>query len=126
MIKDLLVDGKYRVVFAFGLFLLLLLCFRYSRNTRAALKSRQLFWIVAGVGLVCALTYALIATLILLYPNYVNEFETSVAIVSWRGIHGYPIYPDWRTENIHDLFFGAPYGPLLFMTNGAVLHFIPT
>ena len=122
MLQQFIVDHKYRAGFEVGLFLFILLCFRYYRTIRGAIKSPQLYWIVISVSLICTLTYILMTILILFYPNYVNEFELTVAIMSWRGTHGHPIYSGLPTGDI----FLLPYGPLLFITNGAVLHVFPT
>jgi len=112
----------YRAGWAPGLLCLILLGYRYSGTARAVLKSRQVFRIVQGLGLVLTLTYALTAILYLLYPNYIDHFEATVSAISWLGTHGHLIYPDWQTGDIYE----APYGPLLFMTNGAVLRLFPT
>jgi len=114
---------EYQVLLAaFGLLCLIFLGFRYSGNVRTALKTQQLTWVVVALGVVLALIYALGAMLYLLYPNYLDHFEATVSVISWRGIRGDPIYPDWRTDNIYE----APYGPLLFITNGIVLRLVPT
>src|SRR5215831_1610284 len=100
MLRQFIVDHKYRAGFEIGLFLFILLCSRYSRTIRSALKSPQLFWIVISVGLICTTTYILMTILILFYPNYVNEFEPTVAIMSWRRAHGHPIYSYLPTGDI--------------------------
>ena len=119
-IRDHLYD--FRAGWASGLLCLILLGYRYSGTARAVLKSRQVFRIVAGLGLVLTVTYALTAILYLLYPNYIDHFEATVSTISWLGTHGHLIYPDWQTGHIYE----APYGPMLFMTNGAVLRLFPT
>jgi hypothetical protein len=115
-IRDHLYD--YRAVWAPGLLCLILLGYRYSGTARAVLKSRQVFRIVA---VVLTVTYALTAILYLLYSNYIDHFEATVSTISWLGTHGHLIYPDWQTGHIYE----APYGPLLFMTIGAVLRPFP-
>jgi hypothetical protein len=113
---------EYQAQRAFGLLCLIFLGFRYSGIARAALKSQQLLWIVVALGLVLTLTYALGVSLYLLYPNYIDHFEATVSAISWLGTHGHPIYPNWRTGDIYE----APYGPLLFITNGTILRLFPT
>ena len=95
---------------------------QHSEFAQKALKFRYLLHAVTGFGLVLSMTYALAAVLYLIYPNYLDHGEASVAAISWLGFHGAPIYPNWRSGDI----YGLPYGPLLFVANGATLLLFPT
>ena len=106
---------------------LLVLCFiftvyRYNALPQKALSSKHFLHFLYGLGVALVLTYVLAAVLYLIYPNYLNQSEASVAAVSWLAIHGAPIYPDWRSGDV----YGLPYGPLLFITNGATLLLVPS
>jgi hypothetical protein len=107
---------------ALALICLLFILFECSKIAKSVLKSQQLFWIVATLGIFLSLTYACGAVLYLVYPNYIDHGEPTVAAISWLGVHGHPIYPGWQTEDIYEV----PYGPLLFITIGTVLRFVPT
>ena len=102
---------------------MLILGFRHSRTIQALLKSQQFFYTTAALAAVLMLSYALTAILYLLYPNYLDHFEPTLSAISWLGTHGHPIYPDLRKDGG---IYEAPYGPLLFITNGAVLQLFPT
>src|SRR5262249_7968744 len=89
----LYLDEDRAVRAAFWLLCLIFLSFRYSGIARAALKSKQLLWSVAGLGLVLTSTFVLGASLYLLYPNYIDHIEPTVSSISWWGTHGHAIYP---------------------------------
>jgi hypothetical protein len=66
--------------------------------------------------------YILTIALYLLYPNYFDSFEATVASISWLWMQGHELYPNWTTEEI----YGLVYGPVLFLMNGLVLFLSPS
>jgi hypothetical protein len=105
----------------------LLVAFRRSAVCRAIAKSEQLFYVAITISLVLTITYIIVVILYLFYPNYLDHYEATVSIISWRAAHGSPIYPDFMDPDLGaDDIYGVLYGPLLFLTNGAVLSAFPT
>ena len=113
---------EYRAGWALGVLCVIFLSHRYLAPARTVLKSRRLFRIAVGLGVILTLIYALAAILYLIYPNYIDHAEATVAAISWLGLHGHLIYPNWETGDI----YGSPYGPLLFVANGTMLQLCPT
>jgi hypothetical protein len=113
---------EYRGGWAIGVFCVLCFGGRYSKTVESVLKSPQFFYAAAALGVVLTLAYSLATILYFLYPNYLDHYEPTVSAISWLGTHGHPIYPNLNNGDI----YGAPYGPLLFITDGTALQFFPT
>jgi hypothetical protein len=102
-------------------FLLFLLCLAFCRpahavlSTLAARPAARRTAAVLVVGWFCA-------TLILYLsvPAYFDHVEPSVAAVSWAVMQGQTAYPGQATADM----YGLPYGPALFLLNGAALRLL--
>src|ERR1700730_11772114 len=115
-------EHEHRAGWALILLCLILLGFQHSGTVRAVIKSDYFNGIIASIGLIFVLTYGTAISLCLIYPNYIDHFEATVSAISWLGTHGTPIDPSWRCGDTYE----APYGVLLFITNGTVLRLLPT
>src|SRR5262249_3659724 len=51
-----------------------------------------------------------------------DHIEATVSVISWLGVHGHLLYPDWQDGDMYE----APYGPLLFIMNGLILWSVHT
>jgi hypothetical protein len=118
----IVIANDFRSGWALLFFLLTFVGLQYFNSIKSVLESRIFFGFLAGGSLVLVLTYAILVVFDLFYPNYLDHFEATVSEISWKATHGEPIYPDWETGNIYE----APYGPLLFITNGLILRLFPT
>jgi hypothetical protein len=80
------------------------------------LTSGSLFMTVATrtAALLAAFAVAVYGVTIgfyLLYPNYFDHLQPSVASISWLWMQGRELYPNWRTDDA----YGLVYGPIIFL-----------
>src|SRR5512145_1637874 len=64
--------------------------------------------------------WALFAAVLAIYitvPAFVDHVEPSIASLSWLAVQGGRLYPDASGPDM----YGLPYGPVLFLANGAVM-----
>lgn len=98
-------------------FLLLLVCsaalWPVRRRTAATLgaASTRTAAIVAWAGL------AAVLAIYIAVPAFVDHVEPSIVSLSWLVVEGRRLYPDAAGPDI----YGLPYGPVLFLANGAAL-----
>jgi len=71
----------------------------------------------AALSIFAVFAYVFAIALYLLYPNYLDHGQATVASISWLWMHGHELYPNWTTGEI----YGVIYGPVLFLINGMAL-----
>jgi hypothetical protein len=71
----------------------------------------------AALSIFAVFAYVFAIALYLLYPNYLDHVQATVASVSWLWMQGHELYPNWATGEI----YGLIYGPVLFLINGMAL-----
>jgi hypothetical protein len=76
----------------------------------------------AALAVLAIIAYILTIGLYLIFPNYYDHGEPTVASISWLWMQGHDLYPNWETADI----YGSVYGPILFLVNGIALHLSPT
>jgi hypothetical protein len=77
---------------------------------------------LAALSIFAVFAYILTIALYLLYPNYLDPFQATVASISWLWMHGHELYPNWTSGYI----YGLVYGPVLFLINGMALLLSPS
>jgi hypothetical protein len=121
--KDILdLSQEFHDEIAIICFGLSFLAWKYSATIRAIFKSRSLLYFAAVLALIVLAFYILTILLYVLYPNYVDHAQPTIATISWLGLHGRPVYPNWETDGA----YGEIYGPILFLINGIFLLIKPT
>jgi hypothetical protein len=95
---------------------------RYTALGRRILMSDTLLYLATAFGVIVISLYLLTFAVYLIYPNYVDHGQPTVASIGWLGTHGQSIYPDWVKEDV----YGVQYGPVLYLINGLVLALSPT
>jgi hypothetical protein len=93
-----------------------------TQHGRISLRSEIFLWLATGLAAAVTAIYAVQIIVYLLYPNYVDHAQPTVASTAWLGIHGGALYPDWVTGDV----YGMAYGPLLFLVSGVPLLLSPT
>ena len=88
----------------------------------AILPSRNLSWITISLGALVIGVYLIKLASYLLYPNFADHVEATVASISWLGMHGREFYPNWMVDDI----YGLVYGPVLYLVQGLLLLIVPT
>jgi len=88
----------------------------------AILPSRNLSWITISLGVLVIGVYLIKLASYLLYPNFADHVEATVASISWLGMHGREFYPNWVVDDI----YGLVYGPVLYLVQGLLLLIVPT
>ena len=111
-------QGRSAIIY-FGLAALLL---RYEVLSCAVLKSLLLLRLAIALSVIVVVVYLIIVVCYLIFPNYLDHAEVTVASISWLGLHGHPFYPDWKTGDI----YGLLYGPNLYLVDGLILLVSPT
>jgi len=110
----------------FGLFVIYMclaaLALRHLDRDRTILRSKNLLRLATGLGVLVTAIYLMALVNYLLYPNYVDHVEATVASVAWLGMHGYAFYPNWVTDDV----YGIVYGPILYLLHGLFLLIAPT
>jgi hypothetical protein len=98
-------------------FLLLLVCsaalWPMRRRAAAVLDA-------ASTRAAAIVAWALLAAVLAIYiavPAFVDHVEPSITSLSWLVVEGGRLYPDASGPDI----YGLPYGPVLFLANGAVM-----
>jgi len=88
----------------------------------AILPSRNLSWITISLGALVIGVYLIKLASYLLYPNFADHVEATVASISWLGMHGREFYPNWMVDDV----YGLVYGPVLYLVQGLLLLIVPT
>src|SRR5215469_8955718 len=91
-------------------------------NTRLTTSYAVLIHILAALSVFAVFAYALTIVLYLFYPSYLDQVQPTVATISWLGMKGQELYPNWTTGKI----YGLVYGPVLFFINGMALLLSPS
>ena len=68
-------------------------------------------------GATALLSYLAIVIWYVLEPQYFDHAEPSIAAVSWLAVNGGALYHSPGAE----VCYAHPYGPLLYLTNGAAM-----
>ena len=89
----------------------------YWVKIRSVTLSAVLICALAATSIFAVFAYISTIALYLLYPNYLDHFQPTVASISWLWMQGHELYPDWTTGEV----YGLVYGPVLFLINGMAL-----
>ena len=89
----------------------------YWVKIRSVTLRAVLIGALAALSIFAVFAYILTIALYLLYPNYLDHFQATVASISWLWMQGHELYPDWTTGEV----YGLVYGPVLFLINGMAL-----
>ena len=73
---------------------------------REIVTSKILSCVAAGLGLLLIAIYLTTLVNYLLYTNYVDHVEATVASIAWLGMHGHALYPSWVTDDVYGLVYG--------------------
>jgi hypothetical protein len=98
------------------------LALRHTDIDCKILRSKNLLRLATGFGVLVIAIYLMTIVNYLLYPNYVDHVEATVASIAWLGMHGYAFWPDWVTGDI----YADVYGPVLYLLHGFFLLIVPT
>ena len=104
------------------IYLCLIVAWRFTTTGRAILMSSYVLRFAASVAVVVIASYLLKLASYIIYPNYFDHLQPTVASIGWLGMHGHTLYPDWATGDV----YGLLYGPVLFLVNGLALLVLPT
>src|SRR5271169_3037212 len=103
-------------------FLLSALTWPYWVKIRSTTSGAVLINALAALSIFAGFPYILTIALYLLYPNYLDHVQATVASISWLWMHGHELYPNWTTGEI----YGLVYGPVLILINGMALLLNPS
>ncbi len=120
MILDSLHERQGRS--ALILFAIAALLLKYTSADRVLLKSSAPFRVASALSIIVIVGYLVVLASYLMYPNYLDHLEATVASISWLSLHGHPVYPNWADGDI----YGLLYGPILYILDGSVLLIYPT
>jgi len=98
------------------------LSLRYAAPGHEIPEFTNIFRLATTFSFIIIIVYLMTLASYVIYPNYLDHVEPTVASISWLGIHGRSFYPNWMTDDI----YGLPYGPLLYLLNGSILLAYPT
>ena len=96
------------------------LCVAYMFLAALALRhteipsSRNLSRITISLGALVIGVYLIKLVSYVLYPNFADHVEATVASISWLGLHGREFYPNWMVDDV----YGLVYGPVLYLVQG--------
>lgn len=91
-------------------------------TARAIVRTKTLSYVAIGIGVFVIALYLMTLANYLLYPNYLDHVEATVACIAWLSMHGHALYPNWVTGDI----YGLVYGPVLYFLHGLFLSIVPT
>jgi hypothetical protein len=98
------------------------LSWSYWVKIRSTTLGTVLIGALAALSIFAGFAYILTIVLYLLYPNYLDHIQPTVASISWLWMHGHKLYPNWISGEI----YGLVYGPVLFLINGMALLLNPS
>jgi hypothetical protein len=111
---------QYQIVIAY--FCFSALSWHYWMKIRSIIMSMVLIGTAAALAVFALSTYMLAIVLYLLYPNYFDHVQATVASLSWVWMQGHELYPNWTTGDV----YGLVYGPIIFLINGMALLLNPS
>ena len=122
LISKLITQQDYQDVLFVAYICLGALALRHAAMAREIFRSKIILYLATGFGTLAIAIYVMTLVSYLRYPNYVDHIEVTVASVSWLGVHGHALYPNWVTDDV----YGIGYGPILFLLHGLFLLVDPT
>src|SRR6516165_2899068 len=90
-------------------------------KSRDILASNLPLYIATTISVPLITVYLAMLVAYLLYPNYLDHVEATVASIAWLGMHGHALYPNWVADDI----YGLVYGPVLYLLQGLFLSIEP-
>jgi hypothetical protein len=111
---------QHQIVIAY--FCLAALSWHYWMKNRSIIMSAVLIGTAAAFAVFAVSAYMLTAVIYLLYPNYFDHIQATVACISWVWMQGHELYPNWMTGDV----YGLVYGPIIFLINGMALLLKPS
>jgi hypothetical protein len=103
-------------------FFLSALSWSYWVKIRSTTLGTVLIDALAGLCILAGFVYIFTIALYLLYPNYLDHIQPTVASISWLWMHDHKLYPNLISGEI----YGLVYGPVLFLINGMALLLNPS
>jgi hypothetical protein len=91
-------------------------------KSRDILASNLPLYIATSISVPLITVYLAMLVAYLLYPNYLDHVEPTVASIAWLGMHGHALYPNWVSDDV----YGLVYGPVLYLLQGLFLLIAPT
>ena len=88
---------------------------------REIVTSKILLYVSTGLGVLLIAVFLTTLVNYLLYTNYVDHVEPTVASIAWLSMRGHALYPNWVTDDV----YGLVYGPVLFLLHGLFLLIHP-
>jgi hypothetical protein len=113
---------EYQHQLAIAYFCLAGLSWKYWLKIRAIFWSGVLIPTAATLAVVTIFTYLSVVIFYLMYPNYLDHLQPTVASISWLWMEGHELYPNWMTDDV----YGSVNGPVLFLLNGVALLLKPS
>ena len=113
---------KYQNQIVIAYFCLAALSWKYWLKARLFFMSAMLICTAALLAVPAIAAYAFTIILYLVYPNYFDHVQPTVASISWLWMQGKDLYANWTTADV----YGLAYGPILFLINGTALLSSPT